>query len=79
MAYRITAFVEQVGYDPTPSDFQSDAMTTSATAPFAPFGAVFVFCWLRASRRWLRSVGVILPEKRSQVIRRNTVWCDSDS
>ena len=26
-------FVEQVGYDPTPSDFQSAAMTTSATAP----------------------------------------------
>ena len=25
--------VEQVGYDPTPSDFQSAAMTTSATAP----------------------------------------------
>ena len=26
-------FVEQVGYDPTPSDFQSAAMTTSATTP----------------------------------------------
>ena len=26
--------VEQVGYDPTPSDFQSAAMTTSATTPF---------------------------------------------
>ena len=26
--------VEQVGYDPTPTDFQSAAMTTSATAPF---------------------------------------------
>ena len=25
--------MEQVGYDPTPSDFQSAAMTTSATAP----------------------------------------------
>ena len=25
--------VEQVGYDPTPTDFQSAAMTTSATAP----------------------------------------------
>ena len=25
--------VEQVGYDPTPSDFQSAAMTTSATTP----------------------------------------------
>ena len=25
--------VEQVGYDPTPSVFQTDAMTTSATAP----------------------------------------------
>ena len=25
--------VEQVGYDPTPSDFQSAAMTTSATDP----------------------------------------------
>ena len=25
--------MEQVGYDPTPTDFQSAAMTTSATAP----------------------------------------------
>ena len=29
--------VEQVGYDPTPSDFQSDAMTTSATTPLVYF------------------------------------------
>ena len=27
--------MEQVGYDPTPSDFQSAAMTTSATAPYS--------------------------------------------
>ena len=26
-------YVEQVGYDPTPKDFQSSAMTTSATVP----------------------------------------------
>ena len=30
--------VEQVGYDPTPSDFQSAAMTTSATTPLVIFG-----------------------------------------
>ena len=29
----LTVYAEQVGYDPTPSDFQSAAMTTSATAP----------------------------------------------
>jgi hypothetical protein len=27
-------FVEPTGYDPVPLDFQSSAMTTSATAPF---------------------------------------------
>ena len=33
--------VEQVGYDPTPSDFQSAAMTTSATAPIIAEGKGF--------------------------------------
>ena len=30
---RVFIFVEPTGYDPVPLDFQSSAMTTSATAP----------------------------------------------
>lgn len=70
--------MEQVGYDPTPSDFQSDAMTTSATAPFAPFGAI-VFCVFNAPR--FTALVVVSrgnpPRKAFPVIRRTrqTFFC----
>lgn len=41
--------VEQVGIEPTPSVFQTDAMTSSATVPFCVLGGT-------------RTHGILLPD-----------------